>query len=42
MVSESVAELLLGTASVTPPGAVTVAVFERLPVALAEIVAVAV
>jgi hypothetical protein len=41
-VSVSVAELLPGVGSVTPPGAVTVAVFERVPVAVAETVAVTV
>ncbi len=38
-VSVSVALLLPGVGSVAPPGAVTVAVFERLPVAAALIVA---
>ena len=38
-VSVSVALLLLVFGSVTPPGAVTVAVFTRLPVALGEIAA---
>ena len=38
-VSVSVAELLPGVGSVTPAGAVTVAVFDRLPVALVLIVA---
>jgi len=41
-VSVSVAELLPGFGSVVPPAAVTVAVFARLPVALVEIVPVAV
>src|SRR5258706_275281 len=40
--SESVALLLPGVGSVTPPGAVTVAVFDRLPVALMLTVALAV
>ena len=35
--SESVALLLLGVGSVTPPGAVTVAVLLKVPVAAAEI-----
>jgi hypothetical protein len=39
IVSESVAELFPGTGSVTPPGAVTVAVFVNVPVAAAEMVA---
>ena len=38
-VSVSVALLLPGVGSVTPPGAVTVAVFDRLPVAEAAMVA---
>ena len=37
-VSLSVAELLPGTGSVMPPAVATVAVFDRVPVALAEIV----
>src|SRR5262245_33824243 len=41
-VSVSVAELLAGTGSLTPPGAVTVAVFESVPVAASEMDAVAV
>ena len=41
-VSLSVAELLPGVGSVTPPGAVTVAVLLKLPVAAAEIVQLAV
>src|SRR5437870_2888073 len=41
-VSESVAELLPGTESVTPPGAVTVAVLLSVPVAEGEIVQLAV
>ena len=41
-VSVSVAELLPGVGSVTPPGAVTVAVFASVPVAVAESVAVTV
>jgi hypothetical protein len=41
-VSVSVAELLARFGSVTPPGAVTVAVFTRVPVAPALIVAVTV
>jgi hypothetical protein len=41
-VSVSVAELSPGVGSVTPPGAVTVAVFESVPVAVAETVAVTV
>ena len=41
-VSVSVAELLPGVGSVTPAAAVTVAVFESVPLALAEIVPVAV
>jgi hypothetical protein len=41
-VSVSVAELLPGTGSVTPPAAATVAVFDSEPVELAEIVPVAV
>ena len=40
--SVSVAELLPGFGSVTPPGAATVAVFDTVPVAAALIVAVAV
>jgi hypothetical protein len=38
-VSVSVAELLPGVGSVTPAGALTVAVFDRVPVALAAIAA---
>ena len=38
----SVAELLPGAGSVTPAGAVTVAVFDRLPVAAAAIAALTV
>ena len=41
-VSESVAELLPGFGSVTPAGAVTVAVLLNVPVAAAEIVQLAV
>src|SRR6185436_2247721 len=41
-VSVSVAELLPGVGSVTPPGAATVAVLERVPVADGEIVQLAV
>ena len=41
-VSLSVAELLPGVGSVTPAGAVTVAVLESVPVAEAEIVQLAV
>ena len=41
-VSVSVAELLPGVGSVMPPGAVTVAVLTRVPVAVAETVAVTV
>ena len=41
-VSVSVAELLPGVGSVTPAGAVTVAVLESVPVAAAEIVQLAV
>ena len=41
-VSVSVAELLAGAGSVLPTGAVTVAVFDRLPVAPAAIAALAV
>ena len=41
-VSVSVAELLPGVGSVTPAGAVTVAVFDSVPVAAAEIVQLAV
>jgi hypothetical protein len=41
-ISESVAELLPGVGSVTPPGAVTVAVFDKVPVAEAEMEAVTV
>ena len=40
--SVSVAELLAGFGSVTPAGAVTVAVFDRLPVAPAAIAALTV
>ena len=42
MVSVSVAELLPGVGSVTPPGAATVAVLTSVPVAVAESVAVTV
>src|SRR3954469_4015665 len=42
IVSLSVAELLPGVGSVTPAGAVTVAVFDNVPVALALIVALTV
>jgi len=42
MLSVSVAELFPGVGSVTPPGAVTVAVLESVPVAPAEIVQLAV
>src|SRR6186713_2375336 len=41
-VSESVAELLPGVGSVTPPGAATVAVLLRVPVAEAEMLQLAV
>ena len=41
-VSVSVAELLTATGSVTPAGTATVAVFTRVPVAAALIVAIAV
>ena len=40
--SVSVAELLAGSGSVIAAGALTVAVFDRLPVAAAEMVALAV
>jgi hypothetical protein len=40
--SVSVAELLLGLGSDTPPGAVMVAVFDKVPVAEAEMVALTV
>src|SRR5438876_636288 len=42
IVSVSVAELLPGVGSVTPPGGVTVAVFTRVPLALGDRVAVTV
>jgi hypothetical protein len=41
-VSESVAELFCGVGSVSPAGAVTVAVFVKVPIAEAEIEALAV
>ena len=40
--SVSVAELLPGVGSVTPPAVAIVAVFERVPVAAAEMVQLAV
>jgi hypothetical protein len=42
IVSESVAELLAGAGSLTPPGGLTVAVLDKVPVAADEIVAAAV